>query len=528
MAAIRAYEMPLFARLLDGLEAIPGARLWGITDRARFDERTPTAAADVRRASRPRRVAWRWATGGSRPGGATSTPSGPIERLGLEPEGVLRIGLTHYNTAAEVDRLVGALREIAAAARRRLSVGWPRGADARRRDHRRRDRRHGARRGPRRARGAGHAVRAGGDRGGGVGPQLGRRLVPVRPGPRRAVPGVARAATGRSPTSSPRSCRRCRRSAPFRLGGARPGSCCWAGRRRAAGRRRRDRRRPTPSSGPPFVDAAALAAARARPRRRPRGGPPRHRLPGRAGVGDARVRRAGRARAAPTSVRVRDARVAPRRAPRRSASRPPTGVIAGRARSSSPPARGARTLVDPTGGLAPDPPVLGRDRRARRSASPPRHVLEEADIDAAIDPDAGAAGEADEPFGFSLVTADGRIVARARRSCRSSPTRATSRRGCATRGARYVPAIADAPTRGLRACARPLALDGRPLVGAVPGSTGCSSPRATGRGGSRPARRRPPTSPRSCWASADPRGAGRRAATDAARFGAPRRPDAGG
>jgi selenocysteine lyase/cysteine desulfurase len=41
---------------------------------------------------------------------------GPIERLGLEPDGVVRIGLTHYNTAAEVDRLLEALGEIAAAA----------------------------------------------------------------------------------------------------------------------------------------------------------------------------------------------------------------------------------------------------------------------------------------------------------------------------------------------------------------------------------------------------------------------------
>jgi len=38
---------------------------------------------------------------------------GPMERLGLEPGGVLRIGLTHYNTAAEVDRLLAELRTIA-------------------------------------------------------------------------------------------------------------------------------------------------------------------------------------------------------------------------------------------------------------------------------------------------------------------------------------------------------------------------------------------------------------------------------
>ena len=39
-----------------------------------------------------------------------------MERLGLEPGGVLRIGLTHYNTAAEVDRLVAELGAIAGAA----------------------------------------------------------------------------------------------------------------------------------------------------------------------------------------------------------------------------------------------------------------------------------------------------------------------------------------------------------------------------------------------------------------------------
>ena len=41
--------------------------------------------------------------------------------------------------------------------------------------------------------------------------------------------------------------------------------------------------------------------------------------------------------------------------------------------------------------------------------APPRHVLEEADIDAAIEPDGGRAdGRGDGATGFSLVTADGR------------------------------------------------------------------------------------------------------------------------
>ena len=34
------------------------------------------------------------------------------EQLGLEPEGMVRLGLVHYNTAEEVTRLITALKEI--------------------------------------------------------------------------------------------------------------------------------------------------------------------------------------------------------------------------------------------------------------------------------------------------------------------------------------------------------------------------------------------------------------------------------
>ena len=114
MAAIRAYEMPLFARLLDGLEAIPGVRVWGITDRSRLEERTPTAAITFARTT-PEAASTALGERGIATWWGDFYAVGPIERLGLEPEGVLRIGLTHYNTAGEVDRLLGELREIAAA-----------------------------------------------------------------------------------------------------------------------------------------------------------------------------------------------------------------------------------------------------------------------------------------------------------------------------------------------------------------------------------------------------------------------------
>jgi cysteine desulfurase family protein (TIGR01976 family) len=114
MSAIRAYEMSLFERLVAGLESIPGSRLYGIADRARFGDRTPTAAVRFERVS-PEAVAVALGREGIATWHGDFYATGLIERLGLVASGgVLRIGLTHYNTTAEVDRLLEALRRIVA------------------------------------------------------------------------------------------------------------------------------------------------------------------------------------------------------------------------------------------------------------------------------------------------------------------------------------------------------------------------------------------------------------------------------
>ena len=113
MDAIRGYELGLFGRLLDGLEAIPGVRAWGVTDRTRMQERTPTAAITFARTS-PEAAATALGRRGIATWWGDFYAVGPVESLGLQPEGVLRIGLTHYNTADEVDRLLAELRQIAA------------------------------------------------------------------------------------------------------------------------------------------------------------------------------------------------------------------------------------------------------------------------------------------------------------------------------------------------------------------------------------------------------------------------------
>jgi selenocysteine lyase/cysteine desulfurase len=113
MTAIRTYEMGLYRRLVDGLEAIPGAQLYGITDRARFVDRTPTAAVTIR-GHAPRAIAETLGNEGIAVWDGDFYAQGLVERLGLgESGGVVRIGLTHYNTADEVDRVVGALARIA-------------------------------------------------------------------------------------------------------------------------------------------------------------------------------------------------------------------------------------------------------------------------------------------------------------------------------------------------------------------------------------------------------------------------------
>jgi cysteine desulfurase family protein (TIGR01976 family) len=117
MTAIRRYEMDLFGRLMDGLDSIRGLTFYGIADRAQFGERTPTAALRLEGIA-PRDVAEALGADGIAVWDGDFYATGLIERLGLlEAGGVVRVGLTHYNTAGEVDRLLDALETIAARAR---------------------------------------------------------------------------------------------------------------------------------------------------------------------------------------------------------------------------------------------------------------------------------------------------------------------------------------------------------------------------------------------------------------------------
>ena len=112
MQAIRAYEQTLSRRLLDGLASVGDITAYGLTDTARLDERLPTVAFTWPRLT-PRATAEYLAARGFCVWSGNYYALRLMERLGLEGQGgAVRVGLAHYNTTEEIDRLVAALQDV--------------------------------------------------------------------------------------------------------------------------------------------------------------------------------------------------------------------------------------------------------------------------------------------------------------------------------------------------------------------------------------------------------------------------------
>jgi cysteine desulfurase family protein (TIGR01976 family) len=110
--AIQTHERILMESLISGLLQIPGLKLYGISDRERFDDRCPTVAVRIGDHT-PLQLATELGRRGFFTWDGNYYALNLTEHLGVEKDGgFLRIGLAHYNTAEEVDRLLAALREI--------------------------------------------------------------------------------------------------------------------------------------------------------------------------------------------------------------------------------------------------------------------------------------------------------------------------------------------------------------------------------------------------------------------------------
>ena len=109
--SIVPYERSLVARLLSGLAEIPEIKVFGITDPARLSERVATVSFKHQRFTSAQ-LAEHLGSRGIFAWHGNYYALNLSQQLGHEPHGMLRVGLVHYNTGEEVERLIAELHEL--------------------------------------------------------------------------------------------------------------------------------------------------------------------------------------------------------------------------------------------------------------------------------------------------------------------------------------------------------------------------------------------------------------------------------
>ena len=105
------YERTLIKKLLAGLAEIPQIKVWGITDPSRLAERVSTVSFTHQRFTSAQ-LAEILGSRGIFAWHGNYYALNLSEQLGHEPHGMLRVGLVHYNTGEEVERLLTELRQL--------------------------------------------------------------------------------------------------------------------------------------------------------------------------------------------------------------------------------------------------------------------------------------------------------------------------------------------------------------------------------------------------------------------------------
>ncbi len=109
MQTIMNYERRLVAQLLSGLREVKGLQVYGITNPQHFTQRVPTVACTIE-GHTPRELAETLAAEGVFAWDGNYYALSIMERLGLEGHGgALRLGMAHYNTLEEIDRVLAVL-----------------------------------------------------------------------------------------------------------------------------------------------------------------------------------------------------------------------------------------------------------------------------------------------------------------------------------------------------------------------------------------------------------------------------------
>lgn len=112
MQALMDYERGLSAYLLAGLREIRGLHIYGITDPGQLAQRVPTVICTIA-GHTPRQLAELLAANAIFAWDGNYYALGVMEHLGLEAwGGALRLGMAHYNTTSEIDRVLTCLEEL--------------------------------------------------------------------------------------------------------------------------------------------------------------------------------------------------------------------------------------------------------------------------------------------------------------------------------------------------------------------------------------------------------------------------------
>ena len=112
MQAIMDYERGLSAYLLAGLSEVRGIHIYGITNPAHLAQRVPTVICTID-GYMPRQLAELLASHAIFAWDGNYYALGIMERLGLEEHGgALRLGMAHYNTRDEIDRVLACLERL--------------------------------------------------------------------------------------------------------------------------------------------------------------------------------------------------------------------------------------------------------------------------------------------------------------------------------------------------------------------------------------------------------------------------------
>lgn len=109
--AIEAYEAKVGSFLIDGLKSLKKLKVYGITDPNRIRERVPTisfthstkSSTEIAQFLAERDI-FVWS--------GNYYALSLTESLGLEPQGMVRVGMLHYNTKADAEQLLEALTQL--------------------------------------------------------------------------------------------------------------------------------------------------------------------------------------------------------------------------------------------------------------------------------------------------------------------------------------------------------------------------------------------------------------------------------